>query len=33
MLSGIEEMKAKLNTGGCRRVQDFRYALRKFRKD
>ena len=31
--SGIEEMEAELNTGGCRRVQDFCYALRKFRKD
>ena len=33
MSSGIEEMEAKLNVGGCRRVQDFHYALRKFRKD
>ena len=33
MSSGIEEMEAELNAGGCRRVQDFHYALRKFRKD
>ena len=33
MSSGIEEMEAELNTGGYRSVQDFRYVLRKFRKD
>ena len=33
MSSGIEEMEAELNAGGCMRVQDFLYALRKFRKD
>ena len=33
MSSGIEEMEAELNAGGCRRVQDFLYALRKFCKD
>ena len=31
MSSGIEEMEAGLNTGRCRSVQDFRYALQKFR--
>ena len=37
MLRGIEEMEAELDTGGNAggnaRMQDFRYALRKFRKD
>ena len=40
MSSGIEEMEAELNTGGCRRVQDFSLCiakisqgLRKFRKE
>ena len=40
MLSGIEEIEAELNAGGCRRVQDFllciakiSQGLRKFRKD
>ena len=33
MSIGIEEMEAELNIGGYRSVQDFRYALRKFRKD
>ena len=33
MSSGIEKMEVELNTGGCSSVQDFRYALQKFRKD
>ena len=33
MSSGIKEMEAELNIGGCRSVQDFRYALQKFLKD
>ena len=33
MLKGIEEMEAELNAGGNARMQDFRYALRKFCKD
>ena len=33
MSNGIEEMEAELNAGGMQGVQDFRYALRKFRKD
>ena len=39
MSSGIEEMEVELNTGGCRRMQDFSLCiakisqgLRKFRK-
>ena len=33
MSNGIEEMEAELNAGGMQGVQDFLYALRKFRKD
>ena len=37
MSSGIDEMKAEMdargNAGGKAGLQDFRYALRKFRKD
>ena len=34
MSSGIEEMEAELNVGGCRRVQDFSLCIAKiFFKD
>ena len=33
MLRRIEEMEAELDAGGNVGMQDFRYALRKFRKD
>ena len=37
MLRGIEEMGAELDVGGMQEamqgVQEFRYALRKFRRD
>ena len=33
MLRGIEEMEADLDAGGNAGMQDFRYALQKFRKD
>ena len=29
MSSGIEEMEAELNAGGCRRVQDFSLCIAK----
>ena len=29
MSSGIEEMEAELNAGGCRRVQDFSLCIEK----
>ena len=29
MSTGIEEMEAKLNAGGCRRVQDFSLCIAK----
>ena len=29
MSRGIEEMKAELNAGGCRRMQDFCYGIAK----
>ena len=29
MSRGIEEMKAELNTGGCKRMQDFLYGIAK----
>ena len=33
MSTGIEKMEAELDAGGNRGMQDFRYGLRKFRKD
>ena len=33
MLRGIEEMEVELMQEAMQRMQDFRYALRKFRKD
>ena len=33
MPRGIEEIEAEMMQRQCRRVQDFRYALQKFRKD
>ena len=33
MSSGTDEMEAELDVGGNAGLQDFRYALRKFRKD
>ena len=33
MPTGVEEMEAELDVGGMQGMQDFCYALRKFRKD
>ena len=33
MSSGTEEMEAEVNAGGKAGLQEFRYALQKFRKD
>ena len=33
MSRGIDEMKAEMDAGGKAGLQDFLYALRKFRKD
>ena len=33
MSTGVEEIEAKLDAGGMQGMQNFRYALRKFRKD
>ena len=33
MSSGTDEMEAELDAGGKAGLQNFRYALRKFRKD
>ena len=33
MLIGVEEMEAELDAGGMQGMQNFGYALQKFRKD